>query len=463
MAITLRIVLVENLRRSAERIVSGRAARQQADALADRLLGVGGREAEPAEAVLKGFDSDAVAAGLRGAAGPAPARSGSEGDAGAVLAGPAAAGAGNDRRRERARGASGAGRDERDRAQRDHEHAPHVRGRLGGVFRERQPGRCGAARRTATSPRWTFPTRDRYRHAIEELARGSGHTEIEVAQRAIAAAKRAAPEGPGRDAATVRREQDPGYYLISRGRKRSSRRLGFRAPMREWLARANAAAGILGLSRNDRVDQRDHRSPRVARARASPASADGRCFVLGDSRAAVPAIGRGGGAGEPRVTDLYRPDAAARPGASRRSAGEPAHDGRRAHAADDTRRKSRSRSSAWRFIIWRVRTATSASRCSRTGPIPRLRLRRATTSFWAPPPTAIARLNQRHGPAPDGERFLLLHRRRVWNAGAGKVDRMGAQARQAARAESLASRRDRHDLRRNRRPARRSCPPASAT
>ena len=43
-AITLRIVLVENLRRAAERIVNERAARQAADALADRLLGVGGRE-----------------------------------------------------------------------------------------------------------------------------------------------------------------------------------------------------------------------------------------------------------------------------------------------------------------------------------------------------------------------------------------------------------------------------------
>ena len=41
-----------------------------------------------------------------------------------------------------------------------------------------------------------FATRDRYRHAIEKLARGSGHTEIEVAQHAIAAAKRAAPEAP---------------------------------------------------------------------------------------------------------------------------------------------------------------------------------------------------------------------------------------------------------------------------
>src|SRR4029434_7456626 len=40
-AITLRVVLVENLRRLAERIVRGRAARQEADALADSLLGLG--------------------------------------------------------------------------------------------------------------------------------------------------------------------------------------------------------------------------------------------------------------------------------------------------------------------------------------------------------------------------------------------------------------------------------------
>ncbi|HSJ97565.1 MAG TPA: glucoamylase family protein, partial [Myxococcota bacterium] len=32
----------------------------------------------------------------------------------------------------------------------------------------------------------------------------------------------------------------------------------------------------------------------------------------------------------------------------------------------------------------------------------------------------IARLNLRHDPAPDGERFLLLHRRRVWSEGEGK-------------------------------------------
>ena len=40
-AITLRIILVENLRRAADRIVRSRAARQDADALADKILGVG--------------------------------------------------------------------------------------------------------------------------------------------------------------------------------------------------------------------------------------------------------------------------------------------------------------------------------------------------------------------------------------------------------------------------------------
>src|SRR4029450_8278128 len=32
----------------------------------------------------------------------------------------------------------------------------------------------------------------------------------------------------------------------------------------------------------------------------------------------------------------------------------------------------------------------------------------------------IARLNQRYGAAPGGDRFLLLHRRRVWNEGEGR-------------------------------------------
>src|SRR6202051_1138444 len=46
-AITLRVVLVENLRRAAQRIGRSRIARQQADGSADRLLGVNGQVADP--------------------------------------------------------------------------------------------------------------------------------------------------------------------------------------------------------------------------------------------------------------------------------------------------------------------------------------------------------------------------------------------------------------------------------
>src|SRR6202167_772725 len=56
-AITLRIVLIENLRRSAEQIADGRAACQEADALADRLLGTGDRAAKSPETALRRFSS----------------------------------------------------------------------------------------------------------------------------------------------------------------------------------------------------------------------------------------------------------------------------------------------------------------------------------------------------------------------------------------------------------------------
>jgi hypothetical protein len=46
-AITLRVVLVENLRRAAERIVGSRIARQKADRVADQLLGINGHAIDP--------------------------------------------------------------------------------------------------------------------------------------------------------------------------------------------------------------------------------------------------------------------------------------------------------------------------------------------------------------------------------------------------------------------------------
>ena len=47
-AITLSIVLIENLRRAADRIISSRKARQHADGVVDRLLGMNGNAPDPA-------------------------------------------------------------------------------------------------------------------------------------------------------------------------------------------------------------------------------------------------------------------------------------------------------------------------------------------------------------------------------------------------------------------------------
>src|ERR1700678_680434 len=55
-AITLRIVLVENLRRVAERIVRSRNARVEADILADGLLGTGGQAMVSPASVLREFE-----------------------------------------------------------------------------------------------------------------------------------------------------------------------------------------------------------------------------------------------------------------------------------------------------------------------------------------------------------------------------------------------------------------------
>src|SRR3990172_4338109 len=60
-AITLRVVLVETPRRLAERIVHSRAARQEADVVVDRLLGLGGSSIEPAATILRRFEGAPLA------------------------------------------------------------------------------------------------------------------------------------------------------------------------------------------------------------------------------------------------------------------------------------------------------------------------------------------------------------------------------------------------------------------
>ncbi len=90
-----------------------------------------------------------------------------------------------------------------------------------------------------------FLTRDLYRHAIEELARRCNHTELEVARRAIQAAERAAG-GAATQGGAGSAPREPGYYLVCAGRPQFERELGYKRAFRERVARFTRRAGVLG-------------------------------------------------------------------------------------------------------------------------------------------------------------------------------------------------------------------------
>ncbi|MEO5699141.1 MAG: glucoamylase family protein [Casimicrobiaceae bacterium] len=94
-----------------------------------------------------------------------------------------------------------------------------------------------------------FATRDRYRHAIEDLARGSACSEIDVAAAVIGITRKVSTDVVAGDNAPDRRRQDPGFYLIAAGRRALERELGYRGSLRERCIRAcreHAAAVYLG-------------------------------------------------------------------------------------------------------------------------------------------------------------------------------------------------------------------------
>ncbi|MGR9088172.1 MAG: glucoamylase family protein, partial [Gammaproteobacteria bacterium] len=85
-----------------------------------------------------------------------------------------------------------------------------------------------------------FLTRDRYRHAIEDLAKRSPHSEVEIARRVIAKVQRATEQS-----AIDIRQSEPGYYLIGAGRYTFEREVDFHPPFKQCLLRAYVAyAGL---------------------------------------------------------------------------------------------------------------------------------------------------------------------------------------------------------------------------
>ena len=239
-AITLRIVLVENLRRLAEGIVAYEAARQEANRLADRLLGATGFEVESVGAVL-----EPLAIPLPTALAVQLVQRLRDQDP-KVL--PALAWLDQ---RLAAQGSS-AEAIVHDEQQRQGAVNVTIRNvitsmRLMSAIDWRElfesvslvDARLRAGSNFATLD---FATRDQYRRAIEGLSRGSKHTEIEVTEAVLRAAREA---GADDDAATARR-RDPGYYLIAAGRPGFERSLGFHPTIKGRLARGTARLGITG-------------------------------------------------------------------------------------------------------------------------------------------------------------------------------------------------------------------------
>src|SRR6058998_3467535 len=184
-AITLRVVLVENLRRLAESIVRGRAARQEADLLADELLGVGADGAvAPTARGLGRFESGPLVTAFAVQL-VQRLRAQDRAVTPALLW------------LDRRLAAQGTTSDDIVRVEHQRQAAMNVTVRnvimsmrlmsaldwaelFESVSLVAETLRAGAAF-TAMD----FPTRDAYRHAIEEIARGADRAELDVAQAAV--------------------------------------------------------------------------------------------------------------------------------------------------------------------------------------------------------------------------------------------------------------------------------------
>jgi len=223
-SITLEVVLIENLRRLAQEITQSRVARHEADGVADRLLGVSGRDAEPASIVFADQDagslSEAFAVQLvhrlrdqDPKVTPALAWLDKRLSSQDMTADAAV------REVQRSHGAANV-------TMRNIVTSLRVIAEvdwtelfkriclvdsalmLGGAFLEMD-----------------FTTRTLYRTAVERLARGSRQGELDIARLAVTEAHKPHPSLPPLEQL---RRSDPGYYLLAGGRREFERLIGFR-------------------------------------------------------------------------------------------------------------------------------------------------------------------------------------------------------------------------------------------
>jgi cyclic beta-1,2-glucan synthetase len=239
-AITLRIVLVENLRRLADQITAGRGMRAQADALADRLLADDTRgnalqtvsdgplpELVAAQLAKRLRDQDPSTTPAHGWLETKLARQGTSVDA--VV-----------RHAQQRQGASNVTVRNIITSMRlisDVDWADLFESVSLVDARLSADGTFGCM---------DFATRNLYRSAIEDLARGSDMSELDIASEAVKAAQVVLAEGA--NATETERMADPGYHLIAEGRSAFERIVRFRQPRRLMLGRLAARTGIAGYA-----------------------------------------------------------------------------------------------------------------------------------------------------------------------------------------------------------------------
>jgi cyclic beta-1,2-glucan synthetase len=254
-----------------------------------------------------------------------------------------------------------------------------------------------------------FPTRTLYRSAIEDLSRGSKRAELDIASSAVIAARQAKNEAPAMERD---RRGDVGYILLGGGRCAFEEAIGYRRPLRSSTSSIRRPVGVGGyVTAIALVSAALLALPLLALDAAGIGRAFSGLFgILGAIPAvdaAVALINRGVNIGF----------AASPLPALELLGGVPAH--LRTLVAvptllttlDDVEES-----------IERLESHYLAS--------PEGDLHFALLTDWTDAATehtdsdapvvfaaadGIARLNLLHGPAPGGPRFLLLHRRRVWN------------------------------------------------